>query len=123
MQKKGTAPRSSVKMMAAKTPMLPNEEWDKMLEESKNGPVMVDFTASWCGPCKLMAPVVDSITEDWAGKLKVYVFDVAANQPRAVEQGINGLPYVTIYRDGVQVKDLSIEGMPQNTWAKLTNIA
>lgn len=105
--------------MAAATPSLPNEEWDQMLEDSKNGPIMVDFTASWCGPCKLMAPIVDSITEEYGDKMKVYVYDVDANKARAKEIGITGLPYVTIFRDGVQVPGLSLEGMPKNAKSTL----
>ena len=90
MQKKGTATRSSVKMMAGfgNTEILSNEEWDKMIEESKNGPVMVNFTGPLSEPtelCELMSPVVDKITEEWAGKLKVYVFDATENFPRVIE--------------------------------------
>lgn len=45
-----------------KAPALLNDDWDKMIEESKTQPVIVDFTAGWCGPCKLMKPLVDEIS-------------------------------------------------------------
>jgi thioredoxin 1 len=94
-----------------------------MLEDSKSGPIMVDFSASWCGPCKLMAPMIDQINEDFGDKMKVYVFDVDGNKPRAKELGIKGLPYVTIFRNGERMPGMSIEGMPKNAKDRLASMA
>ena len=63
-------------MMAGKAPALLNDKWDEMIEESSSQPVIVDFTAGWCGPCKLMKPLVDQLSEEYEGRVKVYVFDI-----------------------------------------------
>jgi thioredoxin 1 len=94
-----------------------------MIEDSKNGPIMIDFTASWCGPCKLMAPIIDQINEEFGDKMKVYVFDVDGNKGRAKELGIKGLPYVQVFKDGEKMPNMSIEGMPKNAKDRLTTMA
>jgi len=110
-------------MMAAKALPLPDSEWDQMLEDSKSMPVIVDFSAGWCGPCKLMGPLIDQIAEEYDSKVKVFVFDVDNNKARAKELGITGLPFVTAFKDGEIINEDQIRGMPKNAKVLLKKMA
>ena len=66
-------------------------------------PVLVDFTATWCGPCKVLAPVVDEIAEETVGKVKVVKLDVDVAPGAAKRYGIRGVPTVVAFRGGEQV--------------------
>lgn len=63
-------------------------------------PVLVDFWAEWCGPCKAIAPTLDALAEEYAGKLKICKVDTTANQEQAAKLGIRSIPTLMIYKGG-----------------------
>lgn len=63
-------------------------------------PVLVDFYAEWCGPCKMMAPYVDELATELAGTLKVGKLDVDYNNETAAKYGITGVPTLILFKDG-----------------------
>lgn len=66
-------------------------------------PVLVDFYADWCGPCKAAAPVIEAIAEEYAGRVKVVKVDVDTSSKRAVENGVRGIPNFIVFKDGQRV--------------------
>jgi len=79
---------------------------DNFADETARGVVMVDFWASWCMPCKAMAPVIDEIAEQTKGKVKVGKVDVDANGPLSNQFGIQAIPTIIIFKDGKAVETL-----------------
>jgi thioredoxin 1 len=74
--------------------------------ETAKGIVMVDFWATWCMPCKAMAPVIDEIASQTKGKVKVGKVDIDANGPLANQFGIQAIPTIMIFKDGQAVETL-----------------
>ncbi len=77
----------------------------EVLESSQ--PVLVDFTAVWCGPCKMLDPVVKQLAQDWVGKVKVVKVDVDENQDLVMDLGIMGVPALILFVNGKPVHRLS----------------
>ena len=72
----------------------------------QSGVVMVDCWAPWCGPCRRMGPIVDEIAADLAGKVAVAKLNTDENQRVAMEFGINAIPTLLFFKDGVQQESL-----------------
>lgn len=75
-------------------------------DETSKGVVMVDFWATWCMPCKAMAPVIEEIAGQTVGKVKVGKVDIDANGPLASQYGIQAIPTILILKDGQVVETL-----------------
>ncbi len=69
-------------------------------------PVLVDFWAAWCGPCRALAPVVDQVASENQGKLKVMKMDVDKNNQMPGRYGIRGIPALLVFKDGKVVEQI-----------------
>ncbi len=76
------------------------------IDETAKGVVMVDFWATWCMPCKAMAPVIEEIASQTKGKVKVGKVDIDANGQLANQFGIQAIPTIIIFKDGLPVETL-----------------
>ena len=82
---------------------LSSENFEKEVLNSSET-VLVDFYADWCGPCKMMAPIVEELAKDLQGKAKVGKINVDENQDLAMEYGVMSIPTLIIFKEGKEFK-------------------
>ncbi|WP_026837331.1 thioredoxin [Gillisia sp. JM1] len=80
-------------------------------------PVMVDFWAAWCGPCRMVGPIIEDISKDYDGKAVVGKLDVDANQEFAAKYGVRNIPTVLIFKGG-EVVGRQVGVAPKATYAE-----
>ena len=83
--------------------------------ENAEQPVLVDFWAEWCGPCRMLGPIIESLSEDYAGRATVAKVDVDTNQSVALQFGIRSIPTVMLFDKG-QVVETFIGVRPESDY-------
>ena len=93
------------------------EEFESVIEE---GVSLVDFHASWCGPCKMLAPFIEEIANEYEGKVKVCKVDVDTVESLAYKYNIRSIPALLYFKDG-KLKDTKVGFQDKNSIAKTLN--
>ena len=81
-------------------------------------PVVVDFWAEWCGPCKQIGPALEELSEEYAGRVKIVKVNVDENQQAPMQMGVRGIPALFLFKDGEVVSN-KIGAAPQGRAAKM----
>ncbi len=85
---------------------------------SKNKTVLVDFWAEWCGPCRMIGPVIEELANEYEGKAIIGKLDVDSNQESSVKYGVRSIPTILTFKDG-EIIDRQVGAVPKKT---LTNV-
>jgi thioredoxin 1 len=75
-------------------------------------PVLVDFWASWCGPCKQLSPIIDELSKEFEGKVKIVKMNIDENPETPTELGVRGIPNLILFKDGKSI-DSKVGAIPK----------
>ena len=93
-----------------------NDFENKVINASDNKLIVVDFWAPWCGPCRMVAPIVDEISKEFEGKIKVFKLNTDENPNIASQYGIRSIPTLMVFKGGQKV-DTVVGAVPKSTLA------
>ncbi|BAZ46885.1 thioredoxin [Chondrocystis sp. NIES-4102] len=93
-----------------------SEELNQLITEQKL--VVVDYTATWCGPCKIVAPLIDQLASEYGDRATVVKVDIDANKDSAKKYGIRSIPAILVFRDGEVVENL-FGAQPYETYSNI----
>jgi thioredoxin len=88
-----------------------DDNFETEVIKSEN-PVLIDFWAAWCGPCRIIAPIVEELASEYSGKAKVGKLDVDDNQQTAIKYGVRSIPTLLIFKNG-ELKETIIGAVPK----------
>ncbi len=104
-------------MAGANTLTFTDSAWDTDVLQSET-PVLVDFWAEWCGPCRMIAPTVDAFADEYSGKLKVGKLNVDDNQAISARYNVRGIPTLLLFKGG-QVVEQRVGGVSKSDLVKM----
>ena len=87
---------------------------------SSDVPVLLDFWAPWCGPCKMIAPILDDLAVEFAGKVKIVKINIDDNQATPAQFGVRSIPTLLLFKDGKPVAT-QVGALPKNQLAAFIN--
>ncbi len=96
-----------------------DDNFDKEVLQS-DVPVVVDFWAEWCGPCRMIAPIIEELANEYEGKFKIGKLDVDSNQQTSIKYGVRSIPTVLFFKGG-NVVDTIIGAVPKSQFISKLN--
>ena len=99
--------------------VITSDNFDEVVMQAKQ-PVLVDFWATWCGPCRMLAPVIEELADEYDGKLIVGKIDVDECPELAAEFGVSGIPMVVLFQNG-EIAETMIGYRPKDYYVEILN--
>ncbi|HET9481450.1 MAG TPA: thioredoxin [Candidatus Polarisedimenticolia bacterium] len=100
--------------------VLSDSNFDAEISRTDAGPILVDFWAAWCGPCRMVAPILEKLAGELKGKARIGKLDVDANPGTAAQYGIRSIPTLLLFKNGKMVDQL-VGAHPRETISAMIN--
>lgn len=102
------------------TKQIKDNEFESEVLNSKL-PVIIDFWAEWCGPCRMLAPILDQLSEEMEGKVKIVKMNIDENPETPSKFGVRGIPTMLLFKEGKQIASKKVGVQPKNVLQEWIN--